>query len=83
MVISNAFPKRIIGRPDLTPLNFFHRGCLRKTVYTRNARDLNSLEAIIRDECGRVPNGILARAVENVQPRLEKCAVNAVAYIEF
>ena len=43
---------------------------------------MNSLEAIIRQKIDWVPNEMLMRIVQNFQPRLEKCAANADAYIE-
>ncbi|GBO01718.1 hypothetical protein AVEN_3636-1 [Araneus ventricosus] len=61
--------------PDLTPMDFFLWGYLRKQVYATPPPTLQDLQRRITDACANVTPAMLHRVQCEVQERVEMCIV--------
>jgi hypothetical protein len=83
--LEETFPARWMGRgspyyawpprsPDLTPVDYFFWGDLKRRVYTHNAfESIQILQQKIVEEVNHMPLEHLIRAVDNYPCRLQKC----------
>lgn len=62
--------------PDLTPLDFYLWGDMKKKVYKREPNDLNDLKKYIEEEINKVSVSTLHKVFENMDKRIELCIAN-------
>ncbi|GBN77650.1 hypothetical protein AVEN_131335-1 [Araneus ventricosus] len=87
-----TFPQRWIGRgavmawpprsPDITPLDFYLWGYVKKHVYSERINDINHLKQRITDVIHSVTPDVLTRVWEGLDYRLDVCRAANGAHIE-
>ena len=91
-MLHSRFGERWIGRggpvewpprsPDLSPLDFFLWGYLKRRVYRNRPTSLQDLKENITEECSRIPSETLEKVVSNCYRRMLRCKENNGGHFE-
>jgi hypothetical protein len=89
-VLREMFPGHLISlrgdvewlarSPDLSPCDFFLRGCLKEKVFKHHPRSLEDLKERIQHEIDSIPPEV-TRRVMNLRERLQQCVANDGRYM--